>query len=76
MVSRAANVQLLTKQQYLLLSRVSRRLLLVTLSPVGRTASCPTATPMLLHENNAVLTIYTVLLSEFIVDGGSCQSKP
>jgi hypothetical protein len=70
MVSRAVNVQLQKKQQYLLLSRISRRLLLATLSPVGRIANCPTATPMLLHENNAILTIYTVLLSEFTVDGG------
>lgn len=65
-------MQLQTKQKYLLLPRVSRRLLLATLSPVGRTASCPTATPMLLHENNAILTIHTVFLSEFTVGGGYC----
>jgi hypothetical protein len=26
--------------------------------------------PMLLHENNAILTILTALLSEFTVEGG------
>ena len=59
-------------RQYLLMSSLSRRLLLASLSPVGRTASCPTATPMLPQEINKIITIFTVLLSEFTADGGSC----
>lgn len=56
LISVSVNVQPHSKGKYLLLATVSSRLLVAPLSPVSRTASCPTASPILLYEENSVLT--------------------
>lgn len=56
LINISVNVQPQSKEKYLLLAKVSSRLLVAPLSPVSRIASCPTASPILLYEENSVLT--------------------